>query len=167
MFDSIKKFVTDFSASEEPEVFIHDKIQLAEAALMYHVIAVDGVIREDEKKRMAELISQQFELSAEETKSLALEAKIADQEAIDLYKFTSILKRSLNEEERIKIIEHLWEMVFADGVLHELEDNIVWRIAELLAVDSRNRVLLKQRVWKKTSQDSNTESDNPSNNSDQ
>ena len=153
MFDILKKFVTDLSVSEEPEIFIHDKMQLAEAALMYHVIAVDGVIRDEEKTKMAELLSQQFELSDEETKSLTIEAKTAEQEAIDLYKFTSILKRALSEEERIKIIEHLWEMVFADGVLHELEDNVVWRIAELLAVDSRNRVLLKQRVWKKNAED--------------
>ncbi len=152
MFDILKKFVTDLSASDEPEVFIHDKMQLAEAALMYHVIAVDGVVREEEKKRMTELLSQQFELNEEETKSLSEQAKLADQEAIDLYKFTSILKRTLTEEERIKIIEHLWEMVFADGVLHELEDNVVWRIAELMGVESRNRVLLKQRVWKKNSQ---------------
>lgn len=155
MFDIIKKFVTDLSAADKPEVFIHDKMQLAEAALMYHVIAVDGVIRDAEKTRMAELLSQQFDLSESETKSLAVEAKTAEQEAIDLYKFTSILKRALSEEDRIKIIEHLWEMVFADGVLHELEDNVVWRIAELLAVDSRNRVLLKQRIWKKTTLDVN------------
>lgn len=155
MFDIIKKFVSDLSASDEPETFIHDKMQLAEAALMYHVIAVDGVIRDEEKTKMAELLSEQFDLSEEETKSLTIEAKTAEQEAIDLYKFTSILKRALKEEDRIKIIEHLWEMVFADGVLHELEDNVVWRIAELLAVDSRNRVLLKQRVWKKNTQDTN------------
>jgi uncharacterized tellurite resistance protein B-like protein len=155
MFDIIKKFVSDLSVADEPEAFIHDKMQLAEAALMYHVIAVDGVIRDEEKAKMAELLSEQFDLSEEETKSLTIEAKTAEQEAIDLYKFTSILKRALKEEDRIKIIEHLWEMVFADGVLHELEDNVVWRIAELLAVDSRNRVLLKQRVWKKNSQDMN------------
>jgi uncharacterized tellurite resistance protein B-like protein len=155
MFDIIKKFVSDLSDSDEPETLIHDKMQLAEAALMYHVIAVDGVIRDEEKAKMAELLSEQFDLSEEETKSLTIEAKTAEQEAIDLYKFTSILKRALKEEDRIKIIEHLWEMVFADGVLHELEDNVVWRIAELLAVDSRNRVLLKQRVWKKNSQDMN------------
>lgn len=155
MFDIIKKFVSDLSDSNEPETFIHDKMQLAEAALMYHVIAVDGVIRDEEKAKMAELLSEQFDLSEEETKSLTIEAKTAEQEAIDLYKFTSILKRALKEEDRIKIIEHLWEMVFADGVLHELEDNVVWRIAELLAVDSRNRVLLKQRVWKKNTQNMN------------
>lgn len=152
MFDILKKFVSDLSETQEPETFLHDKLQLAEAALMYHVIAADGVIRDEEKARMADILSKQFDLSEKETASLAKEAKIADLEAIDLYSFTSILKRALSEEERIKIIEHLWEMVFADGVLHELEDNIVWRIAELLAVDSRNRVLLKQRVWKKTSQ---------------
>lgn len=160
MFDIIKKFVTDLSTAEEPEVFIHDKMQLAEAALMYHVIAVDGVIRDEEKARMAELLSQQFNLSDKETKSLVIDARTAEQEAIDLYKFTSILKRTLSEEDRIKIIEHLWEMVFADGVLHELEDNVVWRISELLAVDSRNRVLLKQRVWKKTAQDTDLSAPN-------
>ncbi len=148
MFDILKKFVSDLSESDEPENFIHDKLQLAEAALMYHVIAVDGVVRDEEKGRMAEVLSRQFNLSEEETRSLALEAKTAEHEAIDLYKFTSILKNTLTREERILIIEHLWEMVFADGVLHELEDNVVWRIAELLAVDSRDRVLLKQRVWK-------------------
>lgn len=149
MFELLKKFVTDLSDAEEPETFIHDKMQLAEAVLMYHVIAVDGVIRDEEKQRMSEVLSAQFNLSQEEANNLAFDAKTAEQEAIDLYRFTSILKRALPEEERIKIIEHLWEMVFADGVVHELEDNVVWRIAELLAVDSRNRVLLKQRVWKK------------------
>jgi len=151
MFDILKKFVSDLSASEEPETFIHDKIQLAEAALMYHVIAVDGVIHDEERQRMAEILSSQFNLDDDEVANLSIEAKTAEQEAVDLYKFTSVLKRALSEEERIKIIEHLWEMVFADGVVHELEDNVVWRIAELLAVDSRNRVLLKKRVWKKHS----------------
>lgn len=151
MLDILKKFVSDLSASDEPQSFMHDKMQLAEAALMYHVMAVDGVIKDSEKQRMAELLSQQFELEESEIKSLTVEAKTAEHEAIDLYKFTSVLKRALTEEERITIIEHLWEMVFADGILHELEDNVVWRIAELLAVDSRNRVLLKQRVWKRNS----------------
>lgn len=159
MFDILKKFVSDLSDSEEPENFIHDKLQLAEAALMYHVIAVDGVVRDEEKERMAEVLSKQFNLGKEETKNLALEARTAEHEAIDLYKFTSILKNTLTKEERIQIIEHLWEMVFADGVLHELEDNVVWRIAELLAVDSRDRVLLKQRVWKNSA--ANNDSEHP------
>ena len=63
--------------------------------------------------------------------------------------FTSILKNSMDEEDRIAIIENLWEMVFADGVIHELEDNVVWRVAELLGVDSKDRMALKRKVWKR------------------
>ena len=146
MLDILTKFVSDLTSSEEPEKFIHDRKQLAEAALMYHVIAVDGVITEDEKKRMGESISKQFGLDETATESLMADAKTADQDAIGLYSFTSVLKRTLNENERVAIVENLWEMVFADGVVHELEDNVVWRTAELLAVDSRSRMNLKKKV---------------------
>ena len=98
---------------------------------------------------MAEVLSDRFELGNEETEALLGDAKTAEHEAVDLYSFTSILKRSLSEEDRVTIIEHLWEMVFADGVIHELEDNVVWRVAELLGVDSRDRMIMKQKVWKR------------------
>jgi len=153
MFEIIRKFMAEFSEAEEPAEFIHSKMQLAEAALMYHVIAVDGIVTDDEKKRMAEVLGAHFELEESEAQILAESAKDAENEAVDLYKFTSALKYALSEEERILIVENLWEMVFADGVVHELEDNVIWRIAELLAVDSRDRMLLKQKVWKRRSQE--------------
>lgn len=153
MFDLIKKFVTDLSEAEEPKEFIHSRMQLAEAALMYHVIAVDGIIKDDEKKRMSEVLASHFDLDDVETAHLASDARDAENEAIDLYKFTNTLKYALSEEERNLIIENLWEMVFADGVVHELEDNVVWRIAGLLGVDSRDRILLKQKVWKRRSEE--------------
>jgi uncharacterized tellurite resistance protein B-like protein len=149
MFDIIRNFLSDLDEAEEPEKVVHDQKQVAEAALMYHVIAVDGIVKEEERKRLAEVLSGQFGLDGDDTKSLATEARVAENEAIDLYQFTSILKRALTQEERNAIIENLWEMVFADGELHELEDNVVWRVAELLGVDSRERVLLKQKVWRR------------------
>ena len=117
---------------------------------MYHVIAVDGVVREEEKLKMAQVLAEHFDLDTDQTKSLAKDAKIAEHEAIDLYKFTSILKQALNQEERVTMVENLWEMVFADGVLHELEDNVVWRISELLNVDRRDRMHLKKKVWSRS-----------------
>ena len=68
----------------------------------------------------------------------------ADQEAVDLYSFTSIIKRNLDEEARIRFIELMWDVVFADGSAHELEDNVVWRVAELIGVSTRDRVTMKQ-----------------------
>ncbi|MGI9351439.1 MAG: TerB family tellurite resistance protein [Rhizobiaceae bacterium] len=153
MLSTIKKFVTELNSADDQDDFIHSDLQLAEAALMYHVIAVDGVVKADEKKRMAEVLARHFDLDETETGNLTRDARNAENEAIDLYKFTSILKHTLTIEERNLIIEHLWEMVFADGVVHELEDNVVWRVAELLGVDSRERMVLKQKVWKRRSEE--------------
>ena len=150
MFDMIRKFVGEINEAEEPAGIVHSQQELAQAALMYSVIAVDGVIRREERERMAEILARQFSLSAEETEHLASAARDAEHEAVDLYKFTSKLVHVLEEDERIGIIENLWEMVFADGIVHELEDNAVWRIAELLGVSSRDRMNLKQRVWERT-----------------
>ena len=72
------------------------------------------------------------------------ELALADLESVDLYAFTSVLKRRLDAEGRRKVIEMMWQVVFADGQADEFEDNIIWRVAELLGVSNRERVLLKQ-----------------------
>ena len=151
MFWTIRKFLSELAVSEEPEVMIHNQKQLAEAALMYHVIAVDGIVEDVERERMSEILGQRFDLDNDDSHDLLESAKLAEAEAIDLYRFTTILKNALDEEERIAIIEGLWEMVFADGVIHELEDNVVWRVSELLGVDTRDRMAQKRKVWKRQS----------------
>ena len=151
MLDALKKFIADLSDETESPESEYSRLQLAEAALMFHVIAIDGEVAEDEKSRMLELLSKQFGISMEETKGLFEEAREIEHAAIDLYGFTSVLKRQLNDHERLSIIENLWEMVFADGEVHELEDNVVWRIAELLNVGGRERMLIKRRVSERRS----------------
>lgn len=130
----------------QPARFDGDEKQLAEAALMFHVIAADGIITAEERERFASLLERHFGLAQAETAALMEAARQADNEAIDLYGFTSILKRELDRDERFQLIRNLWEMVYADGVVHELEDNIVWRIADLLGVEGRDRMELKRLV---------------------
>ena len=57
--------------------------------------------------------------------------------------------RSVNEEGRLRIVEMMWELVYADGQVSEFEDNVVWRAADLLGVSSRDRIDLKHRVAEK------------------
>ena len=73
-------------------------------------------------------------------------------EAVDLYHFTSVIMRSVNEEGRLKIVEMMWEMVYADGQVTEFEDNVVWRAADLLGISSRDRIDLKHRVAERQGQ---------------
>ena len=69
-----------------------------------------------------------------------------ESDAVDLYHFTSVIMREVDEAGRLRIIEMMWELVYADGQVSEFEDNVVWRAADLLAVSARDRIELKHRV---------------------
>ncbi|KZL23208.1 tellurite resistance TerB family protein [Pseudovibrio sp. WM33] len=152
MLDALKKFFKDLSnEQEEAGHFSEDDERLAVAALMFHIIAVDGEIEQQELDQLKRVLQQQYELNEEDTKELMDLAKVRDEDAVDLYGFTSVLKRKLEPEQRLTVIEALWEMVYADGSVHEFEDNTIWRVAELLGVSSRDRMKLKKKVAKRQS----------------
>jgi uncharacterized tellurite resistance protein B-like protein len=150
MFDVLKSMLTGHGALTGGKAsFDAEDYRLAEAALMFHVIAADGAVKAEERSRMREVLIDGYDLSSNEVDELFEAAKQADSEAVDLYRFTGLLKGRYNREERIALIERLWEMVFADGKLHEFEDNVVWRIAQLMEVETPDRIAMKQRVRKR------------------
>lgn len=150
MLDRLKAlFASDDGALETMAgAFASDDARVAVAALLVHMIRIDGVVTEDETISVRTALDTQFGLSGEALDDVLAEATRRDDEAVDLYGFTSTLKLKLSQEERIEVIELLWQAVFADGVVNELEDNMVWRTAELLGVSSRDRMILRKRVAK-------------------
>lgn len=145
MFGAIQKVFRNLTSEAEP-AFDEADPKVATAALAVHAIAVDGVIDDAEKAKLRAILKDHFELDDAQTSELIAEARRRDLEAIDLYAFTSVIKRALDEKGRQGVIEMLWELVYADGEVHEFEDNFIWRVAELLGVSSRERIALKLRV---------------------
>jgi uncharacterized tellurite resistance protein B-like protein len=147
MISALKTFLAELTGEHERrEPIGEDRCRLAAAALLFHVIAIDGEVAEQEKAALRDLLKQRFELGDEDADNLIAEAETADNEAVDLYGFTSVLKQELDEADRERIIEMMWTLVFADGQVHEFEDNLIWRAAELLGVSSQDRIRLKQQV---------------------
>ena len=143
----LNKFKSIFTLqSPEPglEIGAEERLQLSQAALMYHIIAADGEITADEKQRLETILREQFDLETNEIKALIEKAEKAENTAIDLYSFTRHLNRVLSEDERLALIENLWKLAYADKNIHEFEDNIVWRVSELLHVETRQRMKMKQ-----------------------
>ncbi len=99
---------------------------------------------------LAAALTEAYQVSGAALDALFAAAEQADQEAIDLYGFTSVLKRHLDAPARLAFIGLLWDVVYADGERHELEDNTVWRIAELIGVDAPSRVAERQRARART-----------------
>jgi uncharacterized tellurite resistance protein B-like protein len=150
MLDSLKAFFTDFVSGDDKVAVSEDEVRLAAAALLFHVIAVDGVVAPEERALLSDLLKRRFDLDPDATKSLVAAAESADAEAVDLFRFTSVLKQRLEVADRERIIAMMWQLVFADGTLHEFEDNVVWRVAELLGVSTQARIRLKQAARKQT-----------------
>ena len=147
MFESFRKFLSDVAeGGKHPAHFEHNDYRLAAAALLVHTAAIDGNISDLERDKLHAMVKQQFDLDEATTDELVAEATEAEHEAIDLYHFTSLINRSLDEEGRRRIVEMMWEIVYADGRVTEFESNLLWRAADLLGISSRERIELGQRV---------------------
>lgn len=145
MFDRMISFLKELPSAGDRRLR-EDDPRVATAALMYHVMNVDGDRQDVEWERVKQLLAQSYGISGDELDRLAKAGEQAENEAIDLYAFTSVLKRNLDQEARRDFIAMMWEIVYADGELHEIEDNTIWRIAELIGVEGRDRIEAKRKT---------------------
>jgi uncharacterized tellurite resistance protein B-like protein len=151
MFESFKSFIAEFVDGEKrPDQFAEDDYRLAAAAMLVHAAAIDGEMSQSERDKLHAVIKQRFALDDATTDELITKATTAEHEAVDLYHFTHQLNRALDEDGRAKIVEMMWEIVYADGQRDELEDNLVWRAADLLGVSQQERIALRRRVGGET-----------------
>ena len=152
MLDGLRQFIADIvSPHAQDRTFDDTGYRLAATALLIHVVSLDGEPSAVEKRKLHSLIETRFGLDPGTADHLIASATRAEGEAVDLYHFTSVIMREVNEEGRLRIVEMMWEMVYADGKVTEFEDNVLWRAADLLGISGSDRIDLKHRVAERQS----------------
>jgi uncharacterized tellurite resistance protein B-like protein len=147
MFERLRQFIEDMTGSEPGERdFGDNELRVAAAALLVHVAEIDGFFSDSEKRALLLLLQQRFDLGLDDAEKLLAEARERDREAVDLYGFTSVLKHSMAGPDRRRLIEMMWTIAYADGVVQEFEENIIWRVSELLGVPTRERLAMRRKV---------------------
>lgn len=147
MLNVLKNFVAEFTSPDAASRgFEADDYRLAAAALLVHAAMSDGEFSDAERDKLHALIKQRFELDDGAAAELIEHATAAERDAVDLYHFTRVLKDKLDYDNRCRIVEMLWQIAYADGEVSPFEDNLIWRVADLLGVDSRERIALRHRV---------------------
>src|ERR1700726_2227527 len=148
MLDGLRQFIADVVSptTYEHRPFDDTGYRLAATALLIHVISIDGEPSAAEKRKLHSMIEGCFGLDPGKADQLIASAILVEGEAVDLYHFTSVIMRSVDEAGRLRIVEMMWELVYADGQVSEFEDNVVWRAADLLGISSRDRIDLKHQV---------------------
>ena len=147
MFEAVKALVAGMTTGDKhPSSFDENDSRLAAAALLVHAAAIDGNISAAERAMLRSMLMARFALDDAGTVKLLDAAIAAEHEAVDLYHFTTVLNRTLDETGRKRLIEMLWQIALADGRVTEFEDNLIWRAADLLFISSRDRIALRQRA---------------------
>ena len=126
-----------------------EELRIAAAALMVEAAQLDDSFDARERDKIRELVAERFELGAEESDSLIETAEARVAESSQLHGFTRVIKATFSLEERIELVEMLWEVVYADGELHHYEANLMRRLAGLLQVSDRNAGTARKRARKR------------------
>ena len=121
-------------------------LELAAAALLVEAAIMDGNFDATEHDVIANLLSNRFSLNEGEVDELISEAKTEIENSVELYGFARTIKDSMEHDERVEIIEMLWRVVLADGVVDDYESNLIRRVSGLIYVSDRDSGLARQRA---------------------
>tara|TARA_Y100000768_G_scaffold379080_1_gene354296 strand:+ start:2344 stop:2793 length:450 start_codon:yes stop_codon:yes gene_type:complete len=136
-------FKKDSPKPETPS-FQAGNLQTAISKILVRTAKIDDEFHILEEKKILDLLQSYFDLNADDAQSL-LEIAIKEEEnATDLYAYTNVIKKELDLNDRKKIIDMMWQIIITDENFDPYENNLVWRVAELIGIGTRERVQIKK-----------------------
>ena len=142
MLASIRDFFTMALAEDAPGGERHT-LELATAALLVEVIRMDGEATTDERDTTLRAVREKFALAPGQAQQLIDLAEAEARQATDYYQFTSIINRRFTQPQKIRVVELMWEVAYADKVASPIEEHLIRKIADLLYVEHRDFITAK------------------------
>jgi uncharacterized tellurite resistance protein B-like protein len=148
MIDSIKDFFNQFiePGTRQAGPGSEHALQIATAALLLEMMRMDDRIAAEERAAIGTALQRQFGLDAAQLDALIALAEQEARQATDYHQFTSLINKSCDAAQKIRIVENLWRIAFADSHLDAHELHLMRRIADLLHVGHGDYVAAKQRA---------------------
>ena len=146
MIEQIRKLLLGASNQAGSGLNVDSDGNVAAAALLVEAASIDGEFGLEERQAIAALIAQKFAMNSDEIEALIEEAERAVERSVDHYGFARQVKEAYDHDARVGLIEMLWEVAYADGVVHDFEANLVRRVSGLLHVPDREAGDAKKRV---------------------
>ena len=134
------------SAPGTPDRVSDHSLQIATAALLIEMMRADSKISDEEQKTVTKAIQSKFNLSEDETNSLLKLAEDEIGKSTGYYEFTSLINKGFTYEQKLKVIEHLWDVAFADNKIDKYEEHMVRKIADLIFVEHKDFINAKLKA---------------------
>ena len=148
--DAIRSF---FSSKRSPAAqgSQTDPIAVAACALLLEIAHADEGLTAEERERIARHAREDLGVAEDDVKEVLRLAEEARRESVDLYQFTRLVTEGFSREQRLRLIEAIWGVVYSDGVLTAVEGQLARRIAELLGFQHPEVQAARERVAAKKS----------------
>jgi len=144
MFADLLKRLTEPTPSTDP--LPQDDARLALAALLVRVARTDGDYSQEETDRIDRILNTRYDLQLAEASKLRAEAEELESQAPDTVRFTRTIKDAVPYDDRLAVIEALWDVVLADGVRDQHENSLLRMVASLLGINDRDSNMARKRV---------------------
>lgn len=131
---------------EAPPVLADADIRVATCALFLEIANIDSEFSDEERRRILTIMQDVYGLSHEDAVDIARRAADELRDSVDLWKFTNLINERYTDAEKERVVELLWRVVYADGVLEAHEDYLVHKLSKLLRMQHKQLIAAKLRV---------------------
>ena len=146
MLNKLSDFLSTIIAPTSVESRPEHTLQLATAVLLIEVMQSDADSTDEEQATILNILKERFHLADAEVTQLSELGHRAATAANDLHQFTSLINRELELSEKVRIIEYMWQVAYADRQISAHENHLMRRIADLLHIPHGDNVAAKTRA---------------------
>jgi uncharacterized tellurite resistance protein B-like protein len=146
MLQRLTAFLQDLTTDAAPAAPAVDQLQLAAAALLAEAARLDGPTGPRERAAIVRLLRERFDLAESEAVELCALAERSAAQSSQYFGFVHLINQRFGPEQRIELVEMLWEVIYADGRLDDLEANLMRRMAGLLYISDQECGAARKRV---------------------
>jgi len=146
MIKSILDFFNKNLNSKDDTADAEHQLNLTSASLLIEMIRMDHKIDQAEHDIVKSLIKKDFQLTDSETETLFELAEEESKSAVDYYRFAKLINQEYDNRQKIKVIENLWHIAYADNELDKYEEHYLRKVSELLHIPHKDFMKAKHRV---------------------
>jgi len=149
MLSKIKDFFQENIAIEEKvvnESQSGNKVAIATCALLLEMAHTDDEFSEIEETEIKKIMQSEFDLSGDKVDEIIELSNEERKEKIDLWQFTNLINESFSKDEKIRVVEYIWKVIYADDKVDQYEEYLIRKLSYLLNVDHKDMIDAKIRV---------------------
>jgi uncharacterized tellurite resistance protein B-like protein len=148
MFETLKNIFTgkDISVDEIKEKSPFEKIQVATCVILLETACSDDEFSPKEKKSVVNILRKNFKLSREEVDNLIEFSETAREKSVDMWQFTHVINTHYSLEDKIKVVEQVWQIIYSDNKLNKYEDYLAHKLSKLLNLSHRDLIEAKEKA---------------------